>query len=221
MAERNSSDISACESRSDSYRDRTWRTAERTCCGGEAVRPHVPMMTLLGIMARAVFASGANGPPPAGTAQENNSTEQNYLTPVEAKFSADVTLLYVVCEDDDSLLAVNVKRQRVVSKVRVGHKPKDVAVSPDGKTLYVTNEWRDTVSEIDAAKFEVRRTLTTGWGPIGVTTDRSGKILYVANSISNDVSLIDLEKGAEIRRLAAWRSPHHVAPARDGRHVFV
>ena len=184
------------------------------------MRGHVPLLTLLGIMAMAVFAAGANGAG-AGTWQEKNSAEQNYLTPVEAKFSANGTLLYVVCEDDDSLLAVNVKTQRVVSRVKVGHKPKDVAVSPDGKTLYVTNEWNDTVSEIDAGKFEVRRTLAAGWGPIGVTTDRTGKVLYVANSISNDVSLIDLAKGEEIKRLAAWRSPHYVALSRDGLHVFV
>ena len=157
----------------------------------------------------------------AATPQNESAPVQNYLTPLEAKFSPDGTLLYVVCEDDDSLLAVNVKTQRVVSRVKVGHKPKDVAVSPDGKTLYVTNEWSDTVSEIDAAKFSVRRTLATGWGPIGVTTDRSGKILYVANSISNDVSLIDLVKGAEFKRLASWRSPHYMTLSRDGRHVYV
>src|SRR5664279_1027300 len=149
------------------------------------------------------------------------ATAENYLTPVEAKFSLDGTLLYVVCEDDDSLLAVNVKTQKVVSRVKVGHRPKDVAVSPDGRTLYVTNEWNDSVSEINATKFEVVRTLSTGWGPIGVTTDRSGKILYVANSISNDVSVIDLAKGTEVKRLASWRSPHYVALSRDGRHVYV
>ncbi len=156
-----------------------------------------------------------------GSTQSELAKAANYLTPVEAKFSSDGALLYVVCEDDDSLLAVNVKTQKVVSRIKVGHRPKDVAVSLDGRTLYVTNEWSDSVSEINAAKFEVQRTLTTGWGPIGVTTDRNGKILYVANSISNDVSVIDLIKGAEVKRLASWRSPHYVALSRDGRHVYV
>lgn len=171
-------------------------------------------------LAISALSFGAEGVT-AGRPQNAVSAEPKYLTPVEAKLSPDGTLLYVVCEDDDSLLTVNVKMQRVVSKVKVGHKPKDVTVAPDGKTLYVTNEWNDTVSEIDAAKFAVKRTLATGWGPIGVTTDRSGKTLYVANSISNDVSVIDLSKGAEIKRLASWRSPHYVALSRDGRHVFV
>jgi YVTN family beta-propeller protein len=145
----------------------------------------------------------------------------NYLTPVEAKFSRDGSRLYVVCEDDDSLLAVNVHTRQVISRVKVGHRPKDVAVSPDGKSLYVSNEWSDTVSEIDAATFKVRRTLGTGWGPIGLITDRAGKILYVANSIGNDVSVLDLPTGIEKKRLASWRSPHNVALSRDGRRVYV
>ncbi len=176
---------------------------------------------LAGMMALvASFAETRAAQVGRGTKSESAAAE-NYLTPVEAKFSLDGSLLYVVCEDGDSLLAVSAKTQKVVSRVKVGHKPKDVAVSPDGKTLYVTNEWNDNVSEINAAKFEVRRTLPTGWGPIGVTTDRSGKILYIANSISNDVSVIDLVKGVEVKRLASWRSPHYVALSRDGRHVYV
>jgi YVTN family beta-propeller protein len=157
-------------------------------------------------------------PPQAGSSL---SSQPNYLTPVELKISRDGSRLYVVCEDDDSLLALDARTQRVVAKAKTGHKPKDVAISPDGKTLYVSNEWSDTVTEIDAHSFAVRRTLRTGWGPIGLTTDRSGKVLYVANSIGNDVSLVDLARGVEIKRLAAWRSPHQVALSRDGRRVYV
>jgi YVTN family beta-propeller protein len=145
----------------------------------------------------------------------------NYLTPVEAKFSPDGTKLYIVCEDDDSVLALDVRTQRVVRKVKVGHKPNGVAISPDGKTLYVSNEWSDTVSVIDAASFQVHRTLATGWGPVGLATDRAERTLYVANSIGNDVSVLDLATGRELKRLAALRSPHYVQLSRDGRHIYV
>jgi len=155
-----------------------------------------------------------------GKTQATNA-QQTYLTPVAAKFSADGTKLYVVCEDDDSLLVVDLSTQRVVGKVKVGQKPKDVAVSPDGKTLYVSNEWSDTVSVLDSATLQVQRTLPTGWGPVGLTTDRVGKVLYVANSIGNDVSAIDLATGTELKRLAALRSPHYVQLSRDGRRIYV
>jgi YVTN family beta-propeller protein len=159
-----------------------------------------------------------------GNAQVDSSgsaAQPNYLTPIAAKFSPDGVMLFVACEDDDSVLAVDVRLQRVVKKTKVGHKPKDLAVSPDGKTLYVSNEWSDTVSVIDTTTFQVRKTLATGWGPRGLTTDRLGRILYVANSIGNDVSVIDSATGTELKRLTALRSPHYVQLSRDGRRVYV
>lgn len=156
--------------------------------------------------------------------QEKNApdiAQPGYLSPIELKISPDGLKLFVVCEDGDSLLAVDARTGRVVRKVKVGHKPKDVALAPDGKSLYVSNEWDDTISEIDASSFKIRRTLPVGWGPIGLTTDRTGNFLYVANSIGNDVSVLDLRQGKEIKRLAAWRSPHQIALSRDGRRVYV
>jgi YVTN family beta-propeller protein len=167
----------------------------------------------------ALVASQSAAAPPG--VQPSTAAPANYLTPVDLRFSPDGSKLYVVCEDDDSVLAVDLRTRRVIGRAKVGHRPQDVAVSPDGKTLYVSNSWSDTVSEIDARTFSVRRTLPVGWGPVGLTTDRWGKVLYVANSIGNDVSLLDLSRGVEIKRLAAWRSPHQVMLSRDGRSVYV
>jgi len=158
---------------------------------------------------------------PAHTGNAQSSSEPNYLTPVAAKFSPDGARIYIVCEDDDSVLALDVRSRRVIHKTRVGHKPKDLAVSPDGKFLFVSNEWSDTVSVLTTATLRITKTLATGWGPRGLTTDRAGKTLYVANSISNDVSLIDISTGTERKRLTALRSPHYAQLSRDGRHVYV
>jgi len=175
----------------------------------------VPVVLLVVIL---ILLAGAGN---AQTSSLQPAGQPNYLTPIAEKFSPDGTWLYVVCEDDDSVLAVNVRTERVVKRAKVGPKPKDLAVSPDGKTLYVSNEWSDTVSILDSATFQVQKTLPTGWGPRGLTTDRTGKILYVANSIGNDVSVLDLSTGTELKRLTALRSPHYVQLSRDGRRVYV
>ena len=145
----------------------------------------------------------------------------SYLTPTDLRFSPDGLRAYVVCEDDDSLLALDAHTWHSLGRARVGHKPKRVALSPDGKRLYVSNEWSDTVSEIDPGTLSIRRTLKTGWGPTGLTTDKGGRFLYVANSIGNDVSVLDLTRGVEIKRLAASRSPHGVTLSRDGHRIYV
>lgn len=186
----------------------------RVFCGSGWPCALVPACLLVVVLSLAL-ASSAQAP---GTA---SPALPSYLTPIAAKISPDGTRLYVVCEDADAVLVVDLRTQLVVKKVAVGHKPKDLAVSPDGKTLYVSNEWSDTVSVIGAATFQVQKTLPTGWGPRGLTTDRAGRTLYVANSIGNDVSVLDLNTGAELKRLTALRSPHYMQLSRDGRRVYV
>jgi YVTN family beta-propeller protein len=153
--------------------------------------------------------------------QQLQAAEPEYLTPVELRFSPDGQRIYVVCEGNGSVLAIDTRTQRVVAHTKVGSKPRGLAVSPDGKTLYVSNSWSDTISEIDARSFQLRRTLKAGWGPVGLTTERSGKFLYVANSVGNDVSLLDLTTGAEIKRFMTQRYPEQVLLSRDGRRVYV
>jgi YVTN family beta-propeller protein len=154
-------------------------------------------------------------------AQQGTGAEPEYLSPVELKFSPDGQRIYVVCEGNGSVLAIDAHARRVVAQVKVGRKPRGLAISPDGMTLYVSNSWSDTVSEIDAGSLRIRRTLKSGWGPVGLTTDRSGKYLYVANSVGNDVSLFDLATGAEIKRFMTQRYPEQILLSRDGRRVYV
>ena len=177
------------------------------------------LLATASVIAMGLWPAGTSKAQVSGTA--TGAVASNYLTPTEAKFSPDGAKLYVVCEDDDSVLVVDARTQRTVGRVKVGHKPRGLAVSPDGKSLYVANEWSDTVSVVDAAALRVRQTLPTGWGPVGLTTDKPGKTLYVANSIGNDISVLDLATGTELKRLVSLRSPHYVELSRDGRQVFV
>jgi YVTN family beta-propeller protein len=153
--------------------------------------------------------------------QADTPAEPAYLTPAELKLSADGKKLFVACEGNDSILAVDTQTKRVVARAPVGHRPRGITLSPDGRTLYVSNAWSDTVSEVDVASFQVKRTLNTGWGPVGLSTDRAGKTLYVANSIADSVSLIDLASGTEIKRFSTHRYPEQVVLSRDGRRVYI
>ena len=153
--------------------------------------------------------------------QAAHAVEPEYLTPTELRLSADGRTLYVVCEGNDSVIAVNTETRTVSARATVGHSPRGLAISPDGKTLYVSNSWSDTVTEVDAATFTVKRTLKAGWGPVGLTTDRPGKTLYVANSIGDSVSLIDLASATEVKRFSTHRYPEQVMLSQDGRRVYV
>lgn len=177
------------------------------------------LMILAVTLARVAWLSPSNVA--MSKTQSPAMAEPAYLTPVDLRLSPDGRKAYVVCEGNDSVLAVNLSTRRVEARVGVGHKPKGIALSPDGKSLYVSNEWSDTVSEIDAGSFQIRRTLQAGWAPVGLTTDRSDKFLYVANAIGDDVSVFNLATGQEIKRLSVQRRPQHVTLSRDGKRVYV
>ena len=192
------------------------------CPGRPQGPPPLRRLVLVAVLALVAILVFVHPPYPyAATPQQAATIEPEYLTPVELKFSPDGQRLYVVCEGNGSVLAIDTSTRQVVGRVKVGSKPRGLAISPDGRTLYVSNSWSDTVSEIDAGALQVRRTLKAGWGPVGLTTDRSGKFLYVANSVGNDVSLFDLTTGAEIKRFMTQRYPEQMLLSRDGRHVYV
>jgi YVTN family beta-propeller protein len=156
--------------------------------------------------------------------------DNQYLSPSEMAFSPDGQLLYVVCERSDQLLVLGTKDGVVLDRIRVGHVPRAVAISPDGKQAFVTNSWDDTVSVIDATGIGSKRTpasaratmrtIATGAEPFGVVVDRTGKTLYVANRISNDVSIIDIASGTERKRLLAGHGASYLAISADGRRVY-
>ena len=168
----------------------------------------------LGIQRSLTDASPQYAPDPADSGPR-------YLNPIALKLSPDGKRLYVVCEGDNLVLAVDTHTRRVIARVKVGRRPKGIAISPDGKTLYVSNEWSDTVSEIDADSFRVLRTLKTGWGPVGIVTDRAGKFLYAANTLGDNISVIDLSTGKEIKRLDAGHFPEYVALSRNGKWIYI
>jgi len=142
-----------------------------------------------------------------------------YQSPITLALARNGRTLYVVCENTDQLLRVDLTSRRVTGAVRVGRRPFDVALSLDGRTAYVTNRWDDDVTVVDLATLQVERTFPTGFNPHGVACDSTA--LYVANMSADNISVIDLRTGKEDRRLLGGRQPFAVAVSPDGRTVGV
>ena len=115
-----------------------------------------------------------------------------YLSPINLTVSEDGKRLYVVAQESNALLIVDVARNKVISKIGVGNQPHSVILSKDSRKAFVSNQWSDNVSVIDLSAGRVIDTLKTGNGPAGLSLSADGKVLYVVNSFSSDVSVIDL-----------------------------
>ena len=172
---------------------------------------------LLALIFGLILVTTAATPP---AKQDEPTTGDRYLSPIEMALSPDGRLLYVVCEASDELRVVDLQSGKVVNAVAIGRLPRGIVLSRDGRQIYVTNSWSDTVSVIDAATLKVVRTLPTGFEPTGIVSDRSGETLYVANRLSSDISVIDVNTGQEIKRLLAGRGASYLALSADGKFVY-
>jgi YVTN family beta-propeller protein len=151
----------------------------------------------------------------------SNFLNRDYLSPLNLEVSVDGKILYVVTQDDNSLMIVDADKGKVLNRIGVGMKPHSVIIDNNGKTAYVSNQWSDNVSVIDLTSLTVTDTLSTGDGPAGLSLSNDGKYLYVVNSYSSDLSVIDLETGTEQKRLETGNNPTGTCLSPDGRELIV
>jgi YVTN family beta-propeller protein len=146
---------------------------------------------------------------------------RKYLSPFNLAVSKDGDRLYVIAQEANSLLVVDVQRQKVINKIPVGNSPHSVILSNDEKQAYVSNQWSDNVSVIDLNALKVVDTLKTGNGPAGLSLSSDNKALFVVNSYSSSISVLDLNTGEERKRFDAGNNPTGVQLSPDGKTLIV
>ena len=146
---------------------------------------------------------------------------KDYYSPLNIAVSSDKNTLYVVAQDADELMVVNVSNKQVIKHIPVGDYPHSIVLSVDGKTAYVSNQWADNVSVVDLGTGVVTDTIGTGNGPSGMVLGNDEKYLYVVNTFSSDLTVIDLNKKQEIKRLAAGYNPTGIVLSPDGEKMYV
>ena len=146
---------------------------------------------------------------------------RKYLSPINIAVSKDGTRLYVVAQEDNSLLVVDPEEHKVLNKINVGTLPHSIVLRHDGQRAYVSNQWSDNVSVIDLASSKVVDTLKTGNGPAGLSLSADGKFLYVVDSYSSNISVIDVSTKEEIKRFTAGNNPTGTELSPDGKTLYV
>ncbi len=146
---------------------------------------------------------------------------EEYISPYNLSLSQYCNMLFVVGQESNQLLVVDLRESKVVEKIDVGNRPHTVVLSQDEKTAYVSNQWSDNLFVIDLDKFRVTDTLTGGSGPAGMAISPDQEFLYVVNSYSSDISIFDLNTHKEKRRLKAGNNPVSAAFSPDGKDLYV
>src|SRR2546426_6310850 len=99
--------------------------------------------------------------------------------------------VFVTNEKSDDVTVIDAATRAVVGTIKVGKRPRGVAVSPDGRRVYVSNSNSDSLSVIDAKSLEVLKTVPAGVHPGGFTPQPAGAPPFVGKQ--NELSVTGLD----------------------------
>lgn len=146
---------------------------------------------------------------------------QTSRRPRDMQFSADHSLLYIACGEDDVIDVVDVATLAVVDTIPTGRSPEMFVLSPDNSQLYVSNEENSTAQVIDIASKVIVHEVPTGAEPEGVILADGGKTLYVTSEIADMVHVIDTETGVVVDNVIVGTRPRRFALVNDEAELWV
>jgi PQQ-dependent catabolism-associated beta-propeller protein len=124
---------------------------------------------------------------------------------------------YVSNEKSNTISVIDTVDRKVVGTIKVGQRPRGIAITRDQKYVLVAVGDDDTIQMIDTASNSVVDTLPSGPDPELFTDDPSGRLLYVANENDNTVTIIDIERRVRLGDVEVGVEPEGMGLSPDGK----
>ncbi len=128
---------------------------------------------------------------------------------------------YVVDQESDEVIPVNLKTNATGAGIPVGKDPVAIAVSPFGTTAFVANYADNTVTELDLMSGAVRATIKGFDEPTAIAIAPDGSAAYVANYGDNTISRIDLGTATVDKVVHGFEQPVAIAIDPSGSTALV
>jgi PQQ-dependent catabolism-associated beta-propeller protein len=126
---------------------------------------------------------------------------------------------YVSNEKSNTVSVIDTDKLEVARTIKVGQRPRGIAMSRDGAFVAVAAGDSDTIQTIDTASKDVTGTLPSGPDPELLAFSPDGKTLYVANENDNTVTVIDMERRAAAGEIPVGVEPEGMGVSPDGKTV--
>ena len=127
--------------------------------------------------------------------------------------------LYVTLEKDHALAVVDGISGHLRQTIKIGTRPRGIALSPDGQQLYVAASDDDVIVVLDPETLQLVGTLPSGDDPETFAVDPKGKLIYVSNEDDNLVTVIDLATRSKVKSIPVGVEPEGIAVSPDGKWV--
>jgi len=181
------------------------------------------------------FHVGPDQPSASGGATRLVSGSGRYVAIGDIQYSRrdpsleDGKLLYVTSEVASLVHVIDTASGKVVKNVKVGKRPRRMAITPDGKELWVTCELGAAVSIVSTVdnsvlatlKFEVKGARSQDITPVGIQMSRDGRRAFVALGRANHVAFVDVAARKVTDLVLVGKRAWNVALDKDEKRLFV
>lgn len=148
---------------------------------------------------------------------------------LEGRPVPDGSYAVVSNEGSGDVVVIDVATGELVSRIRVGSRPRGIQAGRDDRYVYVALSDDAPTVETDEdgiAVIDLREGRVTGHFPAGTDPEQfviapDGSHLFVANEDAGTATITDLREGRVLRTLPVGIEPEGVAASHDGRWVYV
>jgi PQQ-dependent catabolism-associated beta-propeller protein len=138
---------------------------------------------------------------------------------IVATSPAAAYMAYVSNEKGNTVSVIDTDKMEVVKTIKVGQRPRGIAMTKNGQFVVVALGDDDTVQMIDTKTHELAGTLPSGPDPELFTFDPSGKYLYIANENDNTVTVVDVDSRTSAGDVQVGVEPEGMGMSPDGKIV--
>ena len=141
----------------------------------------------------------------------------------------NVKEVYVTCEEDNEVFAVNTSTFAASGRMKVGPRPRAVVFTADGKTAFVTSENGASVDVIDTATHKTAGSVSipttpgtpTPPRPMGAVMAPDGRELYVSLGRAKSIAVIDPASRKFVRSIEdVGARPWGIGISPDGKKLY-
>jgi YVTN family beta-propeller protein len=141
--------------------------------------------------------------------------------PSHIAFDAKSQYAFVTLQESDELLAIDLGKQEIAWKMKVGRQPAGVWMTPDDKHLLVGLTGDKFVEVIDWRTQKSVKKLMTGQGAHNFLPMGDGKRVLLSNRVANTVSVIDQDTLEVVDTIPVPGGPDCMELSKDGSQLWV
>lgn len=141
--------------------------------------------------------------------------------PSHVAFDAGSNYAFVTLQQSNEILAIDLKTQKALWKLRVGPTPAGIWMTPDDKHLLVGIMGADFVRVVDWREKKLVKYILTARGAHNFRALGDGRHVFVSNRVANSITLIDQQTLTALDTFPLPGGPDCMEVSADGKELWV